>query len=157
MSAVHTRPHLVAASAALANFLSLIQLRRLSMEGRTRTEEENVQQTITYMQNNLSRPIMLRELANLAHMSISRYETAFRRRTGCTPITYFNRLRVQLASRLLMETPQTVREVAEHIGISNPYYFSRLFKKHTGVAPAYFNKSRAPTKPKSLPLAKGHH
>jgi AraC family transcriptional regulator, arabinose operon regulatory protein len=142
MAAVHTRVRLIAAATALARFLGMIQLRRHAMERHVRTEEENIQQTIDHMRRHLDRPLTLHELANLAHMSVSRYDTVFAKRTGCPPIAYFNRMRIQRASRLLQETSLTVKEIAGTLGFEDPYYFSRLFKKHAGVSPAHFNKTR---------------
>jgi AraC family transcriptional regulator, arabinose operon regulatory protein len=138
MAGVHTRPNLIAASTTLARFLSLIQLRQFATEQRERTAEENIQQTISFMQTNLTRSIALRELAQLAHMSISRYEMIFAKRTGCSPIHYFNRMKIQKACHLLTSTNLPAKAICAELGYGDPYYFSRLFKKMIGVSPAHF-------------------
>lgn len=142
MREVHTPSHLLAASTALARFLGLIQLRRFASSQQQRTEEEQVQATITLMKDNLARPLFLRELAQAAHMSVSRYEAAFHKRTGCSPINFFNRMRIQQACRQLDGTTQPVKQIASDLGFDDPYYFSRLFKKHVGVSPAEFRKQK---------------
>ena len=143
MSGVHTRANLVAAGTALAGFLGAIQLRRFATEQRERTDEENIQETIDYMQANLARRTSLRELASLAHMSVSRYEAMFAKRTGCPPIGYVNRMRILKACRLLTETSLPAKTICAEIGFDDPYYFSRLFKKMVGVSPAYFRRPAA--------------
>jgi AraC family transcriptional regulator, arabinose operon regulatory protein len=139
MAAVHTPSNLLAASTALARLLGLIQLRR------EQPQETGVDQTIAFMQHNLSRRVTLRELAHLAHLSVSGYEQAFTKRTGCPPITYFNRMKVQKACRQLLETDLPAKEIATALGFDDPYHFSRLFKKHTGLSPANFRQHRPVT------------
>ncbi|MDD5260288.1 MAG: AraC family transcriptional regulator [Methylacidiphilales bacterium] len=138
MAGGHERFNLIAASTALAGFLGLIHLRQSVMKQRERTTEENIQETIDFMRANLARPISLRELAQLAHMSVSRYETAFTRSTGCSSIHYFNRMKIEKACRLLSETQLPAKTICAEIGYEDPYYFSRLFKKMVGVSPAYY-------------------
>ncbi len=138
LAAVHTRPNLIAASTTLASFLGLVHLQRFAMERKERTVEENIQQTIDFMNANLARQIPLRELAHLGRMSIGRYEIAFTKRTNCSPLTYFRRMKIQKASRLLTETNLPLKTICTEVGYDDPYYFSRLFKKMMGVAPSYF-------------------
>jgi AraC-like DNA-binding protein len=143
MREVHTPTHLLAASTALARFLGLIQLRRFASSQQQRTEQEQVQATITLMKDNLTRPLFLRELAQAAHMSVSRYEVAFSNRTGCSPINFFNRMRIQKACHSLDSTKHPVKQIASDLGFEDPYYFSRLFKKLVGVSPAGFRKQKS--------------
>jgi AraC-like DNA-binding protein len=142
MMAVHTPPQLLAASTALARFLGLIQVRRLQLEHGAQARETGVDQTIAFLRHNLGRRITLRELAQLAHLSVSGYQEAFTRRTGCPPITYFNRMKVQHASRQLLDTDQPVKAIAATLGFDDPYHFSRFFKKHTGSSPVHFRNQR---------------
>jgi transcriptional regulator GlxA family with amidase domain len=67
------------------------------MKQRARTTEENIRMTIDFMRANLSRAISLRELASLAHLSVSRYEAAFTKSVGCSSIKYLHRMKIQPA------------------------------------------------------------
>ena len=60
----------------------------------------------------------------------------FREETGTTPIEYRNRLRIQRACQLLRGRECTIGEIAALLGFESVYYFSRVFKKLTGVAPS---------------------
>ena len=57
-----------------------------------------------------------------------------------TPVEYRNKLRMQKAVTLLKTGAYTVGEAAEAIGMSDLKYFSKLFKRHTGVTPSTMKK-----------------
>jgi len=50
-------------------------------------------------------------------------------------------VRIDAAKTLFRTTPLKTYEVAERVGISDPVYFSRIFKKVVGVKPKDFRKS----------------
>ena len=54
------------------------------------------------------------------------------------PKQYIAALRIKEAKRLLIETELRINEVATKIGISDPYYFSRMFKRNVGISPANY-------------------
>lgn len=63
----------------------------------------------------------------------------FKRIVGVTPHQYLTRLRMDNAKHILTESPEMkvyIRDVALRCGFSDPLYFSRLFKKETGVNPS---------------------
>jgi AraC-like DNA-binding protein len=65
----------------------------------------------------------------------------FRQATGATPLDYLTELRVSEAKRLLKVGGLAVKQVAERIGIPDPYYFSRVFHRMTGRRPSGYLKS----------------
>ncbi len=96
---------------------------------------------IQFMQNNLSRAITLDNIAQSANLSMSFFSRKFKQDTGYAPIEYFNHLRIQRACQLLHFSDLRVNEVAAQLGIDDPFYFSRLFKKQMRVSPAEYRKS----------------
>jgi AraC-like DNA-binding protein len=77
-------------------------------------------------------------------MSPSHYTALFKRRTGCAPIDFFIRLRMQHARELLLGTSLNVKEVAAALGYEDPFYFSRVFKSVNQLAPSdYRSMQRA--------------
>jgi iron complex transport system substrate-binding protein len=62
----------------------------------------------------------------------------FKSRHHTSPIDYLIQVRMNKAKELLLNTEHTLKEIAESVGYSDSYYFSRLFKKITGSAPTAF-------------------
>lgn len=65
------------------------------------------------------------------------FRRAFRARIGLTPQKFQERKRMEMAMNLL-SSGRKVKEVAAMVGIADPYYFSRLFKKHLGASPSCY-------------------
>ena len=104
---------------------------------------------ISFMQDSLSTTVTLDNIAQSVHLSTSFFSRKFKQDTGYAPIEYFNHLRIQKACQLLHFSQLRINEVATEIGIDDPFYFSRLFKKQMGVSPAGYRKRegvRSPTK-----------
>ncbi|MFO1476444.1 MAG: AraC family transcriptional regulator [Verrucomicrobiota bacterium] len=101
-----------------------------------------IEQSIDYMRRHLNEPLPVAKLAAVANVSPSHFFALFKRRTGCTPIDYFIRLRMEHASRLLERTGLNVKEVASALGYDDPFYFSRTFKSVHRVAPSDFRRQR---------------
>lgn len=58
---------------------------------------------------------------------------------GCSPSTYINKKRMELAVELLSKGLRVI-EVADQSGFKDPYYFSKAFKKYYGMTPKEFKK-----------------
>ena len=97
--------------------------------------DRKVGQTIAYMLQHLNQHIEVAKLAALVNVSPSHFFALFKRRTGCAPIDFFIRLRMQHACQLLDGTSLNVKEVAGVLGYDDPFYFSRTFKAVNHVAP----------------------
>jgi AraC-like DNA-binding protein len=59
----------------------------------------------------------------------------FARETGRTPLQYLLDLRIDEARRLLASNTLNVKQVAHRVGLTDPFYFSRIFRKSTGQSP----------------------
>jgi AraC family transcriptional regulator, arabinose operon regulatory protein len=140
LRAVHTYDNLVQGSIGLTRFLGILQRTIHAAEGRQRAVDERVQKTIDFVSRNLAAELSLTELAQFAQLSVSRFTLAFRRVTGCSPMEYFNRLRVQRACELLQTTSKSVQEIGQKVGYNDPYYFSRAFKKIIGASPNEYRR-----------------
>ncbi|MDF2725202.1 MAG: AraC family transcriptional regulator, partial [Paenibacillus sp.] len=67
----------------------------------------------------------------------------FKKYAGTTIHQYIQQLRVQRAKYLLTHSDKSVQEIAKEIGYSEPFYFSRLFKKNEGVSPQHYREQDA--------------
>ena len=59
-----------------------------------------------------------------------------------TPMQYIVSLRITNAMNLIDNTDYNISQVASAVGYDNALYFSRLFHKHTGMAPSDYKKKR---------------
>lgn len=103
----------------------------------TENKQENplVSCTVMHMQANLSKKLTVEEMASKQNLSCSRFSNLFRKATGMPPNDFFIHLRMQKACELLDEYESRIKAVAGYLGYDDPYYFSRIFKKHIGVSP----------------------
>ena len=105
--------------------------------GRNTVEKEMV----SYIQQNYTGKILLREFGEQFHLSekyISRY---FKEHFHITLSQYVTYLRLEHAKQMLQETDISVTEVAMQSGYQNISYFIRSFKKTYGVSPLKYRKS----------------
>jgi AraC-like DNA-binding protein len=104
-------------------------------------EKDAVDISIEYMQNHLDVPLTLEELASSINLSVSHFSSIFRKKTGYSPVVYFNHLKIQHACRYLQFTSLRINEISSKLGIDDAYYFSRMFTKIMGISPnEYRNK-----------------
>mgnify|MGYP006300888735 CR=1 FL=1 len=96
---------------------------------------------IEALQNDITHPWSLDEMADIGAMSTSKLLVVFREATGMTPIDYLIRLRVRDAMFELRNTHDSVTEIAYHVGFSDSNYFARQFRKVTRMSPTEYRRS----------------
>ncbi|RXZ84678.1 AraC family transcriptional regulator [Paenibacillaceae bacterium] len=62
----------------------------------------------------------------------------FKKYSGTSINHYVQQLRLQRAEYLLLGTSRSIKDIAQEVGYSDPFYFSRLFKKNYGIAPQQY-------------------
>jgi AraC-like DNA-binding protein len=100
-----------------------------------------IEQAFEYMNQNFHKNVTLTEVSKLVSMTDVSFSRFFKTRTGITFIDSLLELRLGHASRLLIDTTQSVAEVAYNCGFNNISNFNRLFKKKKGCTPKEFRES----------------
>ena len=88
-----------------------------------------------FLWHNLARPLTVADVAAHVGMSERNLYRRFREMTGQTLMQRLLSLRIQRAQTLLEESDATLAEIGQHVGISDPAYFCRVFKQHTRTTP----------------------
>ncbi|RAJ08556.1 helix-turn-helix protein [Chitinophaga skermanii] len=105
-----------------------------------------IEKTLEYMNQNFDKPIALGELAKIANMSDVSFSRFFKQRTGNTFIDSLNEIRLGHATRMLIDTTQSVAEIAYNCGFNNISNFNRIFKKKKNCTPKEFRESFSGTR-----------
>ncbi|MEK8131289.1 AraC family transcriptional regulator [Paenibacillus filicis] len=127
-------------------------MRQMHEQAVPMVQADKVAQAISYIREHGSEPITLEGLAELLDSSPRHLSRMFKSRTGYSPIEYVIRQRVEKAKELLLHTDASLQQIAVEAGFQDRYYFSRMFKKHTGMAPHRYKQAGGEARPNS-PLA----
>ncbi|HEY3234836.1 MAG TPA: helix-turn-helix transcriptional regulator, partial [Polyangiaceae bacterium] len=84
--------------------------------------------------------LTLRQWAAAVKWHPVHFERVFKRATGQSPMKWLEDRRMQAARQYLSGTAKSVAEVASAVGYADSFYFSRVFRKHFGRAPAKYRK-----------------
>jgi AraC family transcriptional regulator len=95
---------------------------------------------VEYIQKNLHQNINIKTLCEKACMSEPNFFRCFKQQFGITPIDFINQQRIQLATRQLKTTDQSIADICFACGFNNLNHFIKLFKKHTNETPAQYRK-----------------
>ncbi len=96
---------------------------------------------VEHIRRNLTEPISVQRLYQLAGMSRSAFYRAFTDQFGMGPNQLVLLERIRYAKQLLLQPDIPVKEVCFASGFNDPNYFTRLFKKMEGMTPQEFKRS----------------
>ena len=100
-----------------------------------------IERAVEYMNQSFQKQITLTEVAKLANMTDVSFSRFFRSRTGITFMDSLLEMRLGHAFRLLIDTTESVAEIAYNCGFNNISNFNRLFKKKKGCTPREFREN----------------
>jgi len=96
----------------------------------------------TWASARLQETITLAEWAKAVGLHPVYFGRAFKRETGLRPMEWLNQQRLQVACQHLAGTTLSVTQIADACGFSNPFYFSRVFRRHFGQSPIRYRKTQ---------------
>ena len=95
---------------------------------------------VEYIYSDYADSITIKEMAERVNMSESNLYAVFKKAMGMSPIKYLNEYRLSIASLLLTETNEDIKVIAERVGITDQFYFSRIFKNKYTISPMEYRK-----------------
>ena len=94
------------------------------------------------MEEHLAGDISLEDVAEYVSLSANYFSKLFHRRTGQKFTAYITDKKVKAAKALLLSGNKNVGEIAAELGFENTTYFSKVFKKATGVTPQAYQQGQ---------------
>ena len=110
-------------------------------DSKEKTEQmQRLQRAIDFMDKSFLENPPLKSIAQQVHMAPNYFHKIFKETFGITPFEYMLNKRMSIAKELLGFSAKTIREIAEQAGYEDEFYFSKTFKKQTGISPARFRR-----------------
>lgn len=130
----------------LLNLLVLL-LRHYGYVGKNNHEEHLseiriINQVTDYIDSKFDQEIMLKDLAEIAHMTPTYFSTFFKKYNGLSPVDYIIRRRISRSMDYLLATDKTILEISGLCGFNNSANYNKMFKKVSAMTPSQFRKSQ---------------
>ncbi|MCW8131277.1 MAG: helix-turn-helix transcriptional regulator [Planctomycetota bacterium] len=93
---------------------------------------------LTHIDAHLAGDLGREALAELVHLSPTRFYAVFVETLGLAPRDYVQQKRLERAQQLLIRSDLSVKEIAAQVGHPDPFHFSRLFKQVCGASPQHY-------------------
>ncbi|MEJ8543811.1 AraC family transcriptional regulator [Brevibacillus borstelensis] len=101
----------------------------------------HLRHVLEHMDKHFAEPFQVEKIARASGMTPSVFYHKFKKHTSLSPQQYITQKRIDKACQLLATEDVKVGDVAQIVGYQDVGYFSRTFKKTTGVAPVHYAKS----------------
>ena len=125
------------------DFLKLLALiGRMKKQGGKTQSYPVIDELILALNQRYMEPWSLKAMAEFCCLSPDYFSHVFKQAAGVPPIQYLNRLRVEKARELLIFEGISVSAAAFLTGFRDPLYFSRVFKRFTGISPEGCRKNK---------------
>lgn len=115
----------------------------LCWEGREQPQvlDALMQEAARLLRERAGEPLAMSEIARSVGLGPVQFTRRFRAAIGQNPIEFLTQARLELAQRLLIETPASLNEIAARCGWSSGAYLSSVFEKRLQTTPGRFRKS----------------
>ena len=121
------------------NYRLLSSVQMQSRDNQKRLDQ--ISEIVDYVTENFASPFSMAEVAEKFGMSESRFSRYFRKATGNTFTDFVNRIRINKASQLLLETEQYISTICYNVGFNNVANFNRRFMEVRGMTPSEFRRN----------------
>lgn len=132
----------------LYSFLGLVmkhnlwhQAGALVQRDQNRKRITQLKQTFSLIDSSYQKQLSLADLASAANLTPNYFCRFFKKITHRSPLDYLNRYRIEMASIQLMQTNNSITDIALSCGFNDPSYFIKLFNRYKGISPLKYKQS----------------
>lgn len=125
----------------------IIEITRHFGENSGRQTNTLIHQVTSYCNEHFSENITLEQISKKFGINITYFCKLFKRTMGVTFVDFLTDRRIKEAKRLIRNTDLPNYLIAQQTGFQNPEYFSKTFKKVTGVTPKEYKRSKESAAP----------
>ncbi len=115
--------------------------KRIASSIKTRSDHDLVERIIGYMQDNVFGNLTFADVCRFSAQSATNLKTIFKSVTGEGVMSYYRTLKITEAKRMLREGDGNITQIADRLGYNSVHYFSRYFKRVTGMTPSEYTLS----------------
>ncbi|WP_138753095.1 helix-turn-helix transcriptional regulator [Paenibacillus sinopodophylli] len=108
---------------------------------REKSEQLLLRDILSYIAEHLDDPLNITTICGQFYMSRTRLQMLFHKQHGCSFKQYVTQLRIRKAKILIREDTRNMTEIARLLGFASIHYFSKAFKKETGINPSEYARS----------------
>lgn len=115
--------------------------KQLTRSVKLKQDEEAFLHIRAYMEARLSQALSIEQICHENLIGVSQLQRLFHNTCGCGIIEYFSRMKITRAKEMIREQNMNFTQIADALGYTSIHYFSRQFKKLTGMTPSEYSLS----------------
>ena len=108
---------------------------------KTKSDTELFNRVVNYLETNLNTHVTIDQICRDNLIGRSQLQKLFRERSNLGIIEYFSQMKVNAAKQMIRTNRLNFTQISEHLGYTSIHYFSRQFKKLTGMTPSEYASS----------------
>jgi len=126
---------------ALSYFYRFIWYHEEQVNAPDKPIPEHIQRAVDYIHDNYFKQIRITDVSNFLGLDNQYLYNLFSRHMGVSPKEYLNRVRIDRACTLLLDSNASIGEIASAIGYPDGFTFSRFFRTRTGLSPTEYRNT----------------
>ena len=123
--------------------LTLTSDRQSADPGHSPSDIQRIKMMLRFIQENFARPLTLQDIADAASISQRECSRCFQRCFHTSAIGYVHDYRIRMATRMLLETDNSISQISKSCGFCTPSYFGRRFQEAFGCSPREYRQKAA--------------
>lgn len=114
----------------------------LQAEPQKKETESLYEKMLSYIEENYSSKIALNDIAEALHANSSYLSRLFKQKSGNNLFDAVLEKRIEKAKEYMTDTDWKIYKISQAVGFEDTGYFSRVFKKYTGISPTEYKNGR---------------